>query len=198
MDKIEAEKAFADNIGGRWPEYELSNVLMQDWIDLFKKFQADDISRAAKQYVLNNSQFKKPDLFKFKEILNSQCRVVETNKVQPDVWPKYFLQRESDDCTNWLKGTFMQIEVAVSSPDFALNLVHQEKKRLERWQEVRGEMKNCGGLWKVVVCNDRKDFSMLCQNRTEHATIRLEARLAAKAGKVPMGNFDFHNVLTNA
>lgn len=157
MDRSMVDKVFSEQILGRWPDFELSGVLMNDWSDLLCKFSPDDISKAAKQYVLNYSQFKKPDLFKFKEILNAQCRCSETQKTSVEKWPQYFLQCDSKDCKYWGYGTFVNFYIDTEDPGLSLKLMERQRIKQEEMY---------GGKWIIITAYDVSERRILINDRS--------------------------------
>lgn len=159
MDSVQADNLFHSEILSRWPEFDLSGALLQDWLSLFKKHQPEDVKRAAAQYVLNYDSYKKPALNKFKEVLNaiaaSRCEKKPSHL--PD-YPHYFLQSNSGDSTVWAFGTFTQIFPVADNPDFAMKIMQQEKKRYEELY---------GGIFNIVICNNQAEFGLLVKDRAE-------------------------------
>jgi hypothetical protein len=146
---------------------------MDDWIDLLKKFTPDDVARASKQYVLNHSQFKKPDLFKFKEIINNSCQTAGKVVVFNEKWPKYFLQCTDDSSKYWKKGTFTETVPAYFIPDLAMKCCQNALFR---------QANLYGGQWQIVVCDNRNDWYLLCESRLKPKLQRDEQFGTKKTG----------------
>lgn len=157
MDRVTADESFKTEILSRWQDFELSGAMLNDWLNLFTRFEPDEIKRAAAQYMLNYDSYKKPQLSKFKDILNAIAAGNFTKKPSYlDNYPYYFLQCTSDDSADWQYGTFTQIYPVADNPDLAMTIMQQEKKRYERMY---------GGVFIVVVCNSRSDVSALIIDR---------------------------------
>lgn len=157
MDKITAQGLFKSQILGRWPDFELSSVLYDDWINLLSKHTPDDVCRAAGQYVLNHDAFKRPSLSKFKEILDAISASNHSSKViKEEKYPQYYLQQDDKDCKNWAYGTYTAINVPLVNPDIALTYVHSAKERYEQLY---------GGDWKVVICYNKTQRNNLVKDR---------------------------------
>ena len=157
MDKNQAEQSFAEEIGGRWPDFKLSQVLMEDWLSLFSKFLQSDIKRAASQYVLNFDAYRSPSLSKFREILNSQKKF-GVNKPFMDKWPQYFLQCDSRDCKYWGYGTFTSFHIDTQDPNLAMKIIEQQKVRQEEMY---------GGKWIIITCYDESERRVLINLRSQ-------------------------------
>lgn len=156
MDKITAQQVFKDQIGSRWPDFKLSQVLMNDWICFLTNFSPEDIGRAARQYILNYDAFKQPSLHKFKEILQGFCKVSERQKTKEEKWPQYFLQQDATDCDYWGYGTFAQVFCDCGDPYMQFETVQQAKLKYTSLY---------GGHWNVIICEDEAQRSLLIKDR---------------------------------
>lgn len=154
MDRITAKSVFDNEIGGRWPDFTLSQVLMDDWINFFCKYSPEKIKRAASQYALNYDSFKRPSLCKFREIINAQN--VSTYKDKTEKFPQYFLQQNATDCMYFKYGTFCQFITGTSNPDLNLNNIQVMK---QNYTDLYG------GDWHVIVCNNEEERSQLIRDR---------------------------------
>lgn len=157
MDREKARCVFKEEITGRWPDFALSGVLMNDWLVFLMKFEPEDIALAVKRYVLNYDTFKRPSLFKFREIINVQCRQSERAKVELDTYPQYFLRCQGD-CIYFKAGIFMQ--VCPIADDLAVQMSQVQFFRQKQEQLY-------GGNWNVIICNNREDIGILIKDRTD-------------------------------
>jgi len=175
MDNMKAKEIFGDEIIGRWPDFEPAGVLLQDWLGLFKKFSADEIIKAVKQYVLNHDAYKKPQLHKFKEVLNSVCGGRRFNRDQPDIFPQYFIQCFNEGQYGHY-GTFTQVVPVSNEPARA-------KRQAEAFRIKHQDLYN--GEWRLVICQNTDDISELLKNRAEMmASIKRECKVPKWAGKI--------------
>lgn len=158
MDTTQADTIFQQEILSRWPDFDVSGALLKDWINLFRRFEAEDVRRAAARYVLNYDSYKKPQLNKFREILNVVAAVKPEIKLNtPDRYPMYFLQKDSHDSNYWSYGAFLQFYPQTDNPDIAMSIMTQVKREFERMY---------GGVFRIVVCNNRSDVGTLIEDRT--------------------------------
>ena len=188
MDRTKAEAVFTEEILGRWPDFELSRVIYDDWMNLFTKFEPESIKRAAAQYVLNYDSYKKPALNKFKEILNAICGAMSDKKEKKEIWPKYFLQRESDSEKDYAYGTFTEINVGDISPDEAR---FESQRTKEYFQSLYG------GMFRVIVCNNRDDVVELIKDRWVKTCNRIRLALSNRQSLIELQQIENEHLLSD-
>lgn len=158
MNRETAHGVFKSQIIARWPDFKLSPAILDDWINLFTKFNPDDICRAASQYVLNYECMMRPSLAKFKEVLNAVSLINRIEKSKEEKWPQYFLQQDDPKAKLFKYGTFTAINVPTVNPDMARTYIETAKERFQS---------SYGGDWKAIICNNRQDVIVLIEDRTK-------------------------------
>ena len=165
MDKITAQGIFKSQILGRWPDFELSQALYDDWINFIAKYTPDDICRAASQYTLNYDTFKRPLLSKFKDVVNALKRTHYIEKAKEERWPQYFLQQDDPKVTRPAYGTLIELGHIIDNPDCALSYAQGYKEGYEERTKTE---------YKLVVCKDLQQRAILLKDRSEKNRIKKE------------------------
>ncbi len=174
MDNITAIATFEQEIKGRWPDFDPSRVLYEDWLRLFKKLTPETVARAARQYVLNHDPYKRPQLNKFRDILDAIGGGHALQKRAVEVWPQYFIQCfEDGQYENY--GIFVGIVPSSSNPDIAKRQAECSRKNHQALY---------GGEWRLIICNDEPELRELMNNRSEMmASIKRKCKIPSWARK---------------
>ena len=158
MDRETAQGIFKSQILARWPDFDVTTALFDDWINFITKYTPDDICRAAGQYVLNYDAFKRPSLSKFRELINIITISSKVEKAKEEKWPQYFLQQDEPDCISPGYGTLVELGHICDDPACAKSIAEYW---LERY-ETRFKMD-----YKLVTCNDLEQRCMLLADRSK-------------------------------
>ena len=165
MDKITAQGIFKSQILARWPDFELSPALYDDWINFIAKYTPDDICRAASQYTLNYDTFKRPILCKFKEIISALKQTNRIERLKEEKWPQYFLQQDDPEVEKPGYGTLIELGHISDNPDCALNYAQGCKEGYEERTKTD---------YKLVVCKDLQQRAILLKDRSIKNRIKKE------------------------
>lgn len=158
MDRETAQGIFKSQILARWPDFDVTTALFDDWINFITKYTPDDICRAAGQYVLNYDAFKRPSLSKFREIMNLITRKSFIEKAYVEKWPQYFLQQDEPDCISPGYGTLVELGHICDDPACAMAYAQGAKEGYEQRNRVD---------YKLVICNDLEQRCMLLADRSK-------------------------------
>jgi hypothetical protein len=169
MDKITAQGIFKSQILARWPDFDLSAALYDDWINFLSKYTPDDICRTASQYVLNYDAFKRPSLSKFRELINLITLKTAVLKSKVEKWPQYFLQQDN---YKWWKpgyGTLIELGHLHDNPDIALNIAKTWQQQYQENFKITNKDKSYyyTAEWNLVVCKDLEERTVLIKDRSK-------------------------------